>query len=424
MTPASQGKTFFYALLILVFLVTYILLQPYLGVVIFSVVIVVIFKPIYDRIERWLGGHKAWATTVTLLAIFLAVLIPVLFIINVTVNQAQVLAEDISSFVAGENRNFSDVIVEINKILATIPVAQGYQLEEADIVDAAKRMVGPVTNFVANQAISLGGASVEWITNTIIFLSIVGTLFPAYDKTIRLIKDISPLPDELDQIYINRFVAMTKAMFKGIFVIALIQGIIAGIFMAVAGTWYVFFLTLMAIFVAVLPMGVNILTFPVAIVHFLLGNTWQGILIIAGSLLVVSQIDNVVRPKLVSQDAYLNPTLVLLGAFGGLAWFGFLGVIYGPIIAIFFVTTIEIYLKHYRPDLEQPEMAVEELKDLTLEPVTDEDVKAEQQNEIEITQEARLEPVNSGDVNAEAQSKVEPLEKAAPAPSNQEEVVE
>jgi predicted PurR-regulated permease PerM len=105
---------------------------------------------------------------------------------------------------------------------------------------------------------------------------------------------------------------------------------------------------------AVLPMGVNALTIPVGIVHFLLGNTWQGVVIIALSLLLVSQIDNVIRPRLVSKEAYLNPALVLLAAFGGLSLFGFLGVIYGPIIVIFFVTTIEIYLDHYRMPTLQP----------------------------------------------------------------------
>lgn len=355
MKTASQGKIFFFLLLAFVFWMTYLLLQPYLGVVVFSIIIVVIFKPIYDRIEDWVGGRKGLATTLTIVALFLAVLIPVLFVVNITVNQAAILTQDIRAFVAGRNDNFTQIINEINAFLASVPYVnlEAYQINEEAIVDAARNMVGPVTGYVAQQAISLGGASVEWITNAIIFLSIVGTLFPTYDKALQLLKDLSPLPDELDQIYLDRFVAMTKAMFKGVLVIALIQGVVAGVFMAVAGTAYVFFLTLLAMFVAVLPMGVNVLTFPVAIVHFLLGNTWQGILIIAASLLVISQLDNLIRPRLVSNEAYLNPALVLLSAFGGLAWFGFLGVIYGPIIAIFFVTTIEIYLTYYRPDLKE-----------------------------------------------------------------------
>jgi predicted PurR-regulated permease PerM len=283
---------------------------------------------------------------------FLAVLIPVLFVINITVNQAAVLLTDLRAFVAGDNTTFETMIDQINEVIARVPFAAQYQINEDSVLEAVQNMAGPVTQYVASQAVSFGSASVEWITNTIIFLSIVGTLFPTYDKTLQLIRDLSPLPDDLDQIYIDRFVAMTKAMFKGIFIIALIQGVVAGVFMAIAGTAYVFFLTLLAIFVAVLPLGVNILTIPVGMAHFMLGNTWQGILIIAASLLIVSQLDNLVRPRLVKEDAHLNPALVLLSAFGGLAWFGFLGVIYGPIIAIFFMTTIEIYLTHYRPDLK------------------------------------------------------------------------
>ena len=352
MQISSQGKIFFYLLLVFVFIITFVLLEPYLGVVIFSVVVVVVTKPLFDLILRWVGGRKGLATTLTIVALGLAVLIPLLFVINITVEQASVLAKDVSALVAGRNANLTDIIEEINEILAKVPYAD-YQLSEDQILEAVRRMVGPVSSYVADRAISLGGASVEWITNAIIFLSIVATLYPTYDKTIQLLKDLSPLPDELDQIYITRLVAMTKAMFKGIFIIALIQGIVAGSFLWFAGTAYVFFLTLLAIFVAVLPMGVNILTIPIGIAHFLLGNTWQGVLIIAGSLLIISQIDNIIRPKLVSSDAYLNPALVLLSAFGGLAWFGFMGVIYGPIIAIVFVTTLEIYLDYYRiPELE------------------------------------------------------------------------
>ena len=357
MQISSQGKIFFYLLLTFVFVVTFVLLKPYLGVIVFSVVVVVVTKPLFDLILSWVGNRKGAATTITIIVLGLAVLIPLLFVINITVSQASVLANDLSALVAGRNDNLTDIIEEINLILAQIPYVD-YQLSENQILEAVRKMVGPVSGYVAERAISLGGASVEWITNAIIFLSVVATLYPMYDSAVQLLKDLSPLPDELDQLYIIRLVAMTKAMFKGIFVIALIQGVVAGSFMWFTGTAYVFFLTLLAIFVAVLPMGVNILTIPIGIAHFLLGNTWQGIVIIAASLLIISQIDNIIRPKLVSNDAYLNPALVLLSAFGGLAWFGFMGVIYGPIIAIVFVTTLEIYLEYYRiPELE-PAVAI------------------------------------------------------------------
>ena len=73
MRVSMQGRVFFYLLLAAVFWITYVLLKPYLGVVVFSVITVVIFKPVYDLILRWVKGRRGLATTLTIGVIFLAV---------------------------------------------------------------------------------------------------------------------------------------------------------------------------------------------------------------------------------------------------------------------------------------------------------------------------------------------------------------
>ena len=90
------------------------------------------------------------------------------------------------------------------------------------------------------------------------------------------------------------------------------------------------------------------ITIPAGITLVVFGSVWQGLLVLLGGLVVVSNIDTFLRPMLVPKEASLNPALVLIGALGGLRLFGFLGVIYGPVVMIFLVTTIEIYLEHYR----------------------------------------------------------------------------
>ncbi len=70
-------------------------------------------------------------------------------------------------------------------------------------------------------------------------------------------------------------------------------------------------------------------------------------------MLIVANIDAVLRPVLVPKDAYLNPALVMLSVFGGLNLMGFIGLIYGPVIMILLVTSIEVYAKYImRSDLE------------------------------------------------------------------------
>lgn len=70
------------------------------------------------------------------------------------------------------------------------------------------------------------------------------------------------------------------------------------------------------------------------------------------SWLFISNVDNVMRIKLVPNNAKLHPLLVLISVLGGIQFFGPLGFLFGPILMITFVTTLEIYLKYYRPELK------------------------------------------------------------------------
>ena len=73
----------------------------------------------------------------------------------------------------------------------------------------------------------------------------------------------------------------------------------------------------------------------------------------------IANVDNLIRPKLVSKEAYLNFVLILLSALGGYQLFGFFGVIYGPVLMILFLTTIDIYQEHYLIEGNNQELLAE-----------------------------------------------------------------
>jgi predicted PurR-regulated permease PerM len=90
----------------------------------------------------------------------------------------------------------------------------------------------------------------------------------------------------------------------------------------------------------------------------LTGQIWQGLLLILGHMFIVGNEDNILRPKLVPKEARLDPALTMLSVFSGLAFFGFLGIVLGPVIMIVIVTTIEVYLEVYK-NVKKPEGPVE-----------------------------------------------------------------
>jgi len=345
---SSRNKTFFYLLLLFTGYVAYTLLRPYLGVIVFSMVVVIVFRPLYRRYLRWFKRRQGPAIALTLVTIFVVILIPTALVVQVTADQALDLYRNVVTLKAEQMTSLSQVISELNELLKRLPFEHGYQLTEQEIIQSLKRVVTPVGSFLASHAMEVGSSTVDIITTFIIFVSLVATLLPAWPRAIQFLKELSPLDDELDQKYIDRVTAMTQSMVRGIFVVAVTQGLVMGLFLWIAGVHYIAFWTLLAVFLSILPVGASMIAFPVGGYLILTGDLWQGAVVIVGYVLVVSNIDSLLRSRLVPREAQLNPVLVLLSLFGGLKLFGFMGVIYGPVVMIFLMTTIEIYLEHYR----------------------------------------------------------------------------
>jgi predicted PurR-regulated permease PerM len=80
----------------------------------------------------------------------------------------------------------------------------------------------------------------------------------------------------------------------------------------------------------------------------LFGNVVGGVFVVLFHLIVVTNIDNTLRPFLVPKSAHLNPALMLLAVFAGLRMFGFWGIVLGPVLMIVIVTTISVYLAVYK----------------------------------------------------------------------------
>ena len=108
--------------------------------------------------------------------------------------------------------------------------------------------------------------------------------------------------------------------------------------------YFAFFLLLLT-FLSIIPLGAGIVTIPIGVINLALGNYWQGAVILLNHFIIITNIDNVLKPKLVPKAVRLHPALLLLSIFAGLGMFGFLGIIIGPVIMILITTTIEVYLK-------------------------------------------------------------------------------
>lgn len=340
-------RNFFYILLLAVIYLAYLLIKPYLGVILFSLVAVVVFRPAYESCLRLTRGHQEMALVVAFLLMFLAVLLPVLWLVQTLVQQLSMIVN--ASAMAGMTRSalLLNLLDAINALLAPLPFLPKYQITEAALLAALTRYFEPIRLYLTGLLITVGYSSIDWLTGTIIFLSIVGATLPAYPKLVQWIKELSPLDDELDAKILDRVTIMTVSMFKGIIVVAVAQGLVTGLLFRITDTPFVLLLTILAIGCGVIPLGASIVAVPVAFYQLLAGNFWQAVVILLGYFVIVANLDNVIRPMLVSKETPLSSALVVLSGFGGLNWFGLPGVIYGPVIMIILMTLLEIYKEHF-----------------------------------------------------------------------------
>ena len=99
---------------------------------------------------------------------------------------------------------------------------------------------------------------------------------------------------------------------------------------------------------SVIPLGSGIITIPFGIGMMLFGNVFGGIFVVLFHLIVVTNIDNFLRPMLVPREARLDSALMLLSVFAGIGMFGAFGIVIGPVLMIVIVTTISVYLAVYK----------------------------------------------------------------------------
>jgi predicted PurR-regulated permease PerM len=192
------------------------------------------------------------------------------------------------------------------------------------------------------------GGVVGGITAAILFIYVFISLLTNKDAVQRLIRQLNPLGEEVTDLYLAKMGAMGGTV-KGQFIIAVCQGVAGAISIYIAGFhdgFFIFAVILSAL--SVIPLGSGIISIPFGVGMILFGNVFGGIFVIAFHIIVVTNIDNFLRPILVPREARLDSALMLLSVFAGIGMFGAFGIVIGPVLMIVIVTTISVYLAVYK----------------------------------------------------------------------------
>jgi len=320
-----------------------IFLRPYFTIIVFAGILAFIYGPFYDRqLEKTKNSGKAMRRTLLFLAGSL--LIPLGIVLYVSYLQINQIAQD-TNF-SNLSASTSSLVSKSNDVLANLKV--DFRIDAEHLQALAEKFVKNVGSNLLSSIPGFFSSFAAVFTKLIIFLYVLIALLKNRKILGELVRALSPVGKSITSLYIKRTESMTKGMVKGQFIIAFLQGLTDASLLAIAGLpeLFFFFLLILTAF-SIIPLGGGIIAIPIGVIMILTGHVWQGLLVILGHIIIVTNLDNVLRPKLVPKDAKLDGALTILGVFGGIKIFGFLGIVVGPVIMILITTTVQVFMQVY-----------------------------------------------------------------------------
>lgn len=323
-------------------------LSDYFVLIVVAAVGAYLFTPLFRVLGRRLPAGLA--ATGTLLAALIVVIVPVGLSVFLAVAQITRTVGDVAERVQATDPNaLGDKALKfVNGLLERIPFMH-VELTMAALREAMVNVAQKGGELLLHVLQGAVGGVVGAVTSAIIFLYVFLALLTHREEVQTLIRRLNPLGADVTDLYLAKMGSMVRGTVGGQFVIAFCQGLAGAASVYIGGfhqAFFVFAILLTAL--SIIPLGGGIVTMPFGISMALFGNVAGGVFVVAFHLIVVTNIDNFLRPMLVPRDARLNSALMLLAVFAGIGMFGFWGIVIGPVLMIIIVTTIEVYLAVFK----------------------------------------------------------------------------
>lgn len=324
-------------------------LRSYFIVIVVAAVAAYLFDPLFDWYQKRLG--RGLSVALTVLSALAAVIIPMSLLVLLAVAQLTSMVRSISEWVS--RTDLSSVgdraLALLNHLIARVPLLHGVHVTEQGLRERLSTIAQKAGEYLLHFLQGAAGSVIGSVVAAVLFLYVFISLLNNRKRVQVLIRQLNPLGEEVTDLYLARMGAMVRGTVRGHFVIALAQGLTGAVSIYLAGFHEGFFaFAILLTALSVIPLGGGIVSIPFAIGMIFFGNVFGGLFVIAVHIVVVSNIDNVLRPILVPREARLNSALMLLAVFSGIRMFGFWGIVIGPVLMIVIVTTISVYLAVYK----------------------------------------------------------------------------
>ena len=365
-----MGQAFLLVILIAISFLFFKMLWMFLMPVFLAAVFTALTYPFYEWLLRHLRGNRGLSAFFSCLLLILLMLGPVYFIVDLLRGEAVFFYQNNSAKIQQLLTKFDTGLLNDLKDYPLLH-SLGIDLETLDYQSYIQQAMQGLSKFLLD-VISRTKEGFAVILDVVIILFTMYYFYKDGPKLISWLKYLSPLDDQHEDSLIERFVSVSRATIKGTLVIGLTQGTLGGITLWLFGFSAPVLWGMVMVVLSVIPMvGAWAVLFPAAIIMMVTGSIWKGVAIILITSIIIGNVDNLLRPKLVGRDTGMHDLLIFFSTIGGLSLFGLMGFIVGPVIAVLFLTVLNIYSIEFKPQLDLASSTVRAVSDSALPSASD-----------------------------------------------------
>ena len=336
---------FFYALLIFVAYQLVVIFRPFFEAFFWASILTFAVYPLYRKLERLIGSGRLAALAATLL-IFLIVILPAIFILGNLIAQTLEIYQHVSE---------GGLTASIQKI-RDLPWLREVQtrIERSSflteyLADWPVKITRSMADFATSQIAS-------WTKNILlIFFNFSAVIFLIYvllrqgERIYQACYRLFPLEPRDKKMVFEKINETFASVIRGQFVTSAVQAVLTGLtffFLGLPAPYFFGFVTFICTMIPVL--GATSVWLPFALYLLFTGQMVKGGILVAVGVLLISAIDNVLKPILIGERTKIPLFILFFGVLGGLRAYGMTGIFLGPVFIAIFTVLIKIYQDRYQ----------------------------------------------------------------------------
>ncbi|MGG5820822.1 AI-2E family transporter [Falsiroseomonas sp. HW251] len=308
----------------------FLVLRPFVSALLWAAILAYTTWPAFRFLRERLGLSPGWAALAMVMAGFLLIGLPIVL-------AAPTSREEVEALRQGAERVLTQGVPSLVNLLTGLPFVGGYigtWLEGWDATLAGLfEPLKPYAGTIAQNGLSVLLAVLSGIAELLLAIGLAFFFFrdgPAMAEKVQAMME--KLGGAKTRHLFQLTADVTQGVVYGLLGTAVAQGVLTTVGFWIAGVPQPVLLGVITGVISILPVGAPLVWIPAAIWLFAQGSWGWGLFMLAYGGGVISSVDNVIRPWLISRGADLPLLLTLLGAIGGVLAFGFLGLFLGPVL--------------------------------------------------------------------------------------------